>query len=47
MFTGGVARNAEMVKALAGQFDCEVLVPENPQLTGALGAALLAAKSPG
>lgn len=47
VFTGGVARNGEMVKALTAQFDCEVLVPDNPQLTGALGAALLAGKLAG
>jgi len=39
--TGGVAKNIGVVKALEENLGCEVLVPENPLLTGAIGAALL------
>jgi (R)-2-hydroxyacyl-CoA dehydratese activating ATPase len=41
-FTGGVALNAGMVAALARALGEEIVVPEHPQLTGALGAALIA-----
>lgn len=39
---GGVAKNAGLVKALEEELGVKVLVPENPQLVAALGAALLA-----
>lgn len=42
VFTGGVARNAGMVKALESVTGCSIRVPEEPQITGALGAALFA-----
>jgi len=42
VFTGGVARNAGMKKALQDRIGKEVLVPENPQIVGALGAAIIA-----
>jgi len=42
VFTGGVARNVGMKKALEDRIDKEVLVPENPQIVGALGAAIIA-----
>lgn len=42
VFTGGVARNAAAVHYLAEALDTPLLVPEDPQVTGALGAALLA-----
>ena len=42
MAIGGVARNIGVVKALERAFGVEVLVPENPQIVGALGAALVA-----
>jgi len=42
VFTGGVAHNPCMQQLLAEKLDREVLVPEDPQLVGALGAALLA-----
>lgn len=42
VFTGGVAHNPCMQQLLAEKLDQEVLVPEDPQLVGALGAALLA-----
>ncbi|MFC1925498.1 acyl-CoA dehydratase activase [Chloroflexota bacterium] len=44
VFTGGVARNIGVVKALEENLGCEVLVPEDPLLTGALGAALMGKK---
>jgi len=42
VFTGGVAKNKALVKALEELLKVHVLVPENPQITGALGAALSA-----
>ncbi|HXZ29555.1 MAG TPA: acyl-CoA dehydratase activase, partial [Dehalococcoidia bacterium] len=42
VLTGGVAKNSGMVKAMKENLDCEILVPEEPLLTGALGAAILA-----
>ena len=42
VLTGGVAKNIGMVKAMKESLGCEVLVPEEPLLTGALGAAILA-----
>jgi predicted CoA-substrate-specific enzyme activase len=41
VFTGGVAKNAGVVKALVANLGCPVLVPAEPLLSGALGAALL------
>lgn len=43
-FTGGVALNAGVREALAEVLGVPVTVPPDPQLTGALGAALLAAE---
>jgi predicted CoA-substrate-specific enzyme activase len=40
--TGGVAKNIGMVKAMKESLGCDVLVPEEPLITGALGAAILA-----
>jgi predicted CoA-substrate-specific enzyme activase len=42
VLTGGVAKNIGMVKAMKESLGCEVLVPEEPLITGALGAAILA-----
>ncbi len=42
VFTGGVAHNPCMQQLLSEKLERQVLVPENPQLVGALGAALLA-----
>jgi predicted CoA-substrate-specific enzyme activase len=39
--TGGVAKNAAVVKALEERLNIKINVPEEPQITGALGAALL------
>ncbi len=41
VFSGGVANNPCMVKFLEDTIEREILVPDNPQITGALGAALL------
>lgn len=42
VFAGGVAKNSGMVGALERISGCSVLVPPEPQITGALGAALFA-----
>ena len=39
--TGGGAKNIGLVKALETKFGCPVLVPPEPLLTGAIGAALV------
>ena len=41
-FTGGVARVAGMDKALAAVLGHDITIPDRPQFTGALGAAILA-----
>ena len=41
VLTGGVAKNVGVVKAMRENLGCEVSVPEDPLLTGAMGAALL------
>jgi predicted CoA-substrate-specific enzyme activase len=43
VFAGGVARNPCMHHLLKEALQMEVSVPENPQMVGALGAALIAA----
>jgi predicted CoA-substrate-specific enzyme activase len=42
VFTGGVAKNVGMVKAMETVLQTKVFVPEEPLITGALGAAILA-----
>ena len=42
VMTGGVAKNPGARRALEGKFGFPLLVPEDPQLAGALGAALIA-----
>ena len=42
VLTGGVAKNPAARKALEDRFRIRFLVPDEPQLTGALGAALIA-----
>jgi activator of 2-hydroxyglutaryl-CoA dehydratase len=44
VLTGGVAKNIGMVKAMKRSLGCEILVPEEPLITGALGAAILASE---
>lgn len=41
VLSGGVAKNIGVVKAVEENIGGKVLVPENPLLTGALGAAIL------
>lgn len=43
-FTGGVARNPGVCRALQEELGCQLLIPEECQFTGALGAALLGAE---
>ena len=42
VFTGGVAKNVGIRKAIQDEIGLEILVPEEPQIMGALGAAILA-----
>ena len=46
VFTGGVARNPCMAVLLEKKLQRPILVPDDPQAVGALGAALLAAQAP-
>jgi len=41
ILTGGGGKNRGLVKALSEQLGCDLLVPSEPLITGALGAALL------
>ena len=41
VLTGGVARNAGVIKAVEDELGTSLSIPENPQITGALGAALM------
>lgn len=45
LFAGGVARNPCMRRLLEQSLGREVMVPEDPQMVGALGAAILAAQT--
>jgi predicted CoA-substrate-specific enzyme activase len=42
VMTGGVSKNSGVVRAMAARIGRPVLVPEDPQIVGALGAALIA-----
>ncbi|MBI4304628.1 MAG: 2-hydroxyglutaryl-CoA dehydratase [Chloroflexi bacterium] len=42
--TGGVAKNIGVVRALEKKLGTAILVPEEPQINGALGAAIIAAE---
>jgi activator of 2-hydroxyglutaryl-CoA dehydratase len=42
VFTGGVAKNIGVKKLLEDGIKMETMVPEEPQITGALGAAIFA-----
>ncbi|MCF8035111.1 MAG: acyl-CoA dehydratase activase [Desulfarculaceae bacterium] len=44
IMSGGVAKNAGVVKLMAERLGVEISVPDEPQIVGALGAALLAAR---
>jgi len=41
VFTGGVAKNIGVVKALEESLGCPVFIPEEPLLSGAIGAAII------
>jgi len=47
MMTGGVAKNAAVVQGLQEKLGLKIKVPPEPQIVGALGAALLAFEGPG
>jgi predicted CoA-substrate-specific enzyme activase len=47
VFTGGVAKNVGIKKAMEEEIGLEILIPEEPQIMGALGAAILAAAEVG
>ena len=47
IMTGGVARNLGVVRALEEQLGAPIFLPEEPDLCGALGAALLALEEQG
>lgn len=42
VLTGGVAKNSGIINAMKENLGCEILVPPDPFITGALGAAILA-----
>ncbi len=42
VLTGGVAKNKGVVKTMENELKTSVSIPDNPQITGALGAAILA-----
>jgi predicted CoA-substrate-specific enzyme activase len=42
LMTGGVSKNSGVVRAMEARLGKPVLVPEDPQIVGALGAALIA-----
>ncbi|MBF0243081.1 MAG: 3-hydroxyacyl-ACP dehydratase [Desulfamplus sp.] len=44
VFTGGVAKNGCMVTLISEKLGCSVLVPDNPQMIGAFGAALISSE---
>ena len=44
VFTGGVAKNMGMQEAISSALKTEIIIPENPLITGALGAAIFAAE---
>ena len=45
VFTGGVAKNVGMTKAISSVLNAEIIVPENSFITGALGAAIFAGEA--
>lgn len=42
MMTGGVAKNIGVVKCLENKLKSSIIIPQEPQIVGALGAALIA-----
>jgi activator of 2-hydroxyglutaryl-CoA dehydratase len=47
VITGGGARDIGLVKTIGAELGTDVLVPEQPQITAALGAALMDANGAG
>lgn len=47
VFCGGVAKNIAVKKFLEEELGYEIVIPEHPQLTGAIGAALIAQENNG
>lgn len=47
ILTGGVARNSGIVEALKKNLGLDIQTPEDPEIVGALGAAILARNSAG
>jgi len=45
MMTGGVAKNVGVVRAMEEKIGLDITVPPEPQIVGAVGAALVAAKA--
>jgi len=45
VFAGGVAQNPCMRRLLEEALGADILVPENPQMVGALGAAILGSEN--
>jgi activator of 2-hydroxyglutaryl-CoA dehydratase len=41
VFTGGVAKNIGIKKALEEEIKYDITIPEEPQIMGALGAGLM------
>jgi activator of 2-hydroxyglutaryl-CoA dehydratase len=44
---GGVARNIDIVRRMEAKLGAPLLIPEDPQILGALGAALFAQQDQG
>lgn len=42
VFTGGVALNSDIASCISEELDTNLLIPPDPEITGALGAAILA-----
>jgi predicted CoA-substrate-specific enzyme activase len=47
VFCGGVAKNSAVKQYLEEEFGFDIVIPEFPQLTGAIGAALIAEENNG
>lgn len=44
VFTGGVAQNSDLTNCLAERLGTKIAVPPDPEITGALGAAIMVAR---
>lgn len=47
VFSGGVAKNIGVRRAIEQELGMEITIPEEPQIVGAVGAALIAARQAG